>query len=92
MVGLETAEHLISQNRKATVVEMLDDVSNDISLVTKYFLLQDLKEGGVEIHTKTCSSVEGYYYSAFSGISSHRSPHVTDDNIFGLIPLNYFFF
>ena len=31
MVGLETAEHLISQNRKATIVEMLDDVGSDIS-------------------------------------------------------------
>jgi len=53
MVGLETAEHLSSQNRRATIVEMLDDVGNDISFVTKYFLLQNLKEGGVEIHTKT---------------------------------------
>jgi 2,4-dienoyl-CoA reductase-like NADH-dependent reductase (Old Yellow Enzyme family)/pyruvate/2-oxoglutarate dehydrogenase complex dihydrolipoamide dehydrogenase (E3) component len=53
MVGLETAEHLISQNRKATIVEMLDDVGSDISFSTKYFILQTLKNSGVEIHTQT---------------------------------------
>lgn len=51
LVGLETAEFLSSQMRSSTVVEMLDTVGNGIGDSTKYFILKNLKETNVDIHT-----------------------------------------
>ncbi len=70
MVGLETAEYLLTQNRQATIVEMLDKAGEGLSPSIQYFIFRALKEGGVEIllHTKVekftkdgavCSSVTG---------------------------------
>ena len=53
MVGLETAEHVISQNRRATIIEMQAQVGSDLNPNIKYFLLKTLQEAGVEILTDT---------------------------------------
>lgn len=53
LVGLETAEFLASasQLRQATVVEMFDEVGRGVMPHVKMFLLNSLKENGVEIIT-----------------------------------------
>ncbi len=53
LVGLETAEHLLSQNRRVTIVEMEDAVGRDVHPSIVYFSLQTLKAGGAEIVTST---------------------------------------
>lgn len=53
MVGLETAEFLLSENRKATVVEMLDKAGTDMNPNVAFFVFKALREGGVEICTGT---------------------------------------
>ncbi len=53
MVGLETASHAISQNRKATIVEMLDDTGKDLNPSVKYFLMDSLLKSCVKIYTET---------------------------------------
>ena len=52
MVGLETAEHVISQNRRATIIEMQAQVGSDLT-PNKIILLKTLQEAGVEILTDT---------------------------------------
>jgi NADPH-dependent 2,4-dienoyl-CoA reductase/sulfur reductase-like enzyme len=51
LVGLETADFLLTQMSSVTVVEMLDDVGED--LITKDILLKTLRGGGVNIMTST---------------------------------------
>lgn len=51
MVGLETAEFLHSENRQATVVEMLDKAGTDMNENVAYFVFKALREGGVNIQT-----------------------------------------
>jgi 2,4-dienoyl-CoA reductase-like NADH-dependent reductase (Old Yellow Enzyme family)/thioredoxin reductase len=53
LVGLETAEYLLSQNRRATVAEMLDKAGEGLSPSVLYFVLKALQEGGVEILLNT---------------------------------------
>lgn len=53
MVGLETAEFLLSENRRATVVEMLDKAGADMNGSVAFFVFKALREGGVEIRTNT---------------------------------------
>ncbi|HHV65457.1 MAG TPA: FAD-dependent oxidoreductase [Peptococcaceae bacterium] len=53
LVGLETAKHLLSQNRQATIVEMLESAGEDIHAHIKYFLFKSLADGNVDILTNT---------------------------------------
>lgn len=53
MVGLETAEYLLTQNRQVTVVEMLDKAGEGLNPNIQYFIFKALKEGGVDILTNT---------------------------------------
>ena len=53
MVGLETAEFLLSEKRRATVVEMQEKAGADMHTSISYFVFKNLQEGGVEIKTNT---------------------------------------
>lgn len=53
LVGLETAEYLLSQNREVSVIEMGGKVGGDQHEGALFFCLQNLKEGNVDIHTNT---------------------------------------
>lgn len=53
MVGIETAEHALSQGRTPTIVEMQDEVAKDMPAATKTFALKKLKEHDVKIITRT---------------------------------------
>ncbi|MEG6523585.1 oxidoreductase [Desulfotomaculum sp. 1211_IL3151] len=53
LVGLETAEHLLSQSRRVTIVEMEDAVGKNVHPSIVYFSLQSLKSGGAAIVTRT---------------------------------------
>ncbi len=53
MVGLEVASHVISQNRKASIVEMLSEVGKDLNPSIKYFLMDSLLKSCVKIYTDT---------------------------------------
>jgi len=53
LVGLETAEFLLSQKRAVTVVEMLETTGEGLHDSAKYFLYNTLREGGVNIMTST---------------------------------------
>ena len=49
LIGCETAEVLLDQGKKVTILEMLDTVAADMSPRARKFLLDKLVEGGVEI-------------------------------------------
>ena len=51
LVGLETAEFLLTQMRKVTLVEMRDDIGDDP--FTKMMHIGPLTAGGVKILTKS---------------------------------------
>ena len=53
MVGLETAEYLLTQNRQSTVVEMMDKAGEGLTASIQYFIFKALKEGNVDILTNT---------------------------------------
>lgn len=53
LVGVEMAEHLLNQNRRATIVEMLDTVAGGMHPSTLFFLMPNLQKGGVEILKNT---------------------------------------
>jgi NADPH-dependent 2,4-dienoyl-CoA reductase/sulfur reductase-like enzyme len=53
LVGLETAEYLLTQNRQVTVVEMLDQAGAGLHPSIQFFVFRALKEGGVDILTNT---------------------------------------
>ena len=53
MVGLETAEYLLSLNKKATVVEMMEETGAGLNQHIKYFIHRTLKDGEVEVLTNT---------------------------------------
>jgi len=53
LVGLETAEYLLTQMRQATVVEMLEKAGEGLNPNIQYFVFKTLKEGGVKIDTNT---------------------------------------
>lgn len=53
LVGLETAEFILSQKRRATVVEMLDSAGADMNDSLKFYIFQELREGNIEIKTGT---------------------------------------
>jgi 2,4-dienoyl-CoA reductase-like NADH-dependent reductase (Old Yellow Enzyme family)/thioredoxin reductase len=50
-VGCETADLLGEHLHQVTIVEMLPEIASDIPLSAKYFLLQRLKEYGVQVET-----------------------------------------
>ena len=53
LVGLETAEYLLTQDRQATVVEMLEKAGEGLNPSIQYFVFRALKEGNVDILTGT---------------------------------------
>lgn len=53
LVGLETAEYLLTQNRQATIVEMLDQAGAGLHPSIQFFVFRALKEGNVDILTHT---------------------------------------
>jgi NADPH-dependent 2,4-dienoyl-CoA reductase/sulfur reductase-like enzyme len=53
LVGLETAEHLLTLNSRATVVEMKDKAGEGLNESTQYFIFKNLKQGGVDVLTNT---------------------------------------
>ena len=53
LVGLETAEYLLTLNKKATVVEMMDKAGDGLNKSVQYFIFNTLKEAGVNIYTNT---------------------------------------
>jgi 2,4-dienoyl-CoA reductase-like NADH-dependent reductase (Old Yellow Enzyme family) len=54
LVGAETAEYLTAYNKNITILEMLDEIVPDSEYSPKYFLMENLKNGNVAIHTKAC--------------------------------------
>jgi 2,4-dienoyl-CoA reductase-like NADH-dependent reductase (Old Yellow Enzyme family)/thioredoxin reductase len=52
MVGCEVADFLGEHLHQVTIVEMLPDIASDIPLPVKYFLLQRLRDYGVQIETE----------------------------------------
>lgn len=53
MVGLETAEYLLSLNKRATVVEMMEETGAGLNEHIKYFIYKTLKNGEVKLLTNT---------------------------------------
>lgn len=53
MVGLETAEYLLTQNSKSTIAEMTDTVGAGLHPSVLYFMFDSLEKGGVEILKNT---------------------------------------
>lgn len=51
MVGSETADYLVTHGKKVTIIEMLEKIAADVGPCRKYYLLQRLTQGGVEILT-----------------------------------------
>lgn len=52
-VGCETADLLLHQNKKVTIVEMLDELAQDAESTQRFFLLTRLKTLGADIRTGT---------------------------------------
>lgn len=53
LVGLETAEYLLTQNRRVTVVEMTDKAGEGLHPSIQYFLFRSLQEHQVPVLTNT---------------------------------------
>jgi len=53
LVGCEVADYLLTLQKTITIVELLDDLAKDAESSQRFFLLNRLKEGGVEIHLNT---------------------------------------
>ncbi len=53
LVGLETAEFVVSQNRRASVVEMAPTVGGEMDYDVRYFTTEYLEEGKVDINVNT---------------------------------------
>lgn len=52
-VGAETANHLASNLKSVTIVEMMDDIAKDEIVVPRWGLLADLKKNNVTVYTDT---------------------------------------
>lgn len=52
MVGCETAEFLVQQGKKVTVVEMLGRIANDVVATYRPFFLSRLTKAGVRMETR----------------------------------------
>lgn len=52
MVGCETAEFLVDKGKSVKIVEMLEKVAVDVEFRTRTFLLERLREKGVELLTR----------------------------------------
>jgi 2,4-dienoyl-CoA reductase (NADPH2) len=52
-VGCEVAELLCEQQKKVTVIEILDDVARDMDKINKLPLIMSLEDHGVRLMTKT---------------------------------------
>jgi 2,4-dienoyl-CoA reductase-like NADH-dependent reductase (Old Yellow Enzyme family)/thioredoxin reductase len=52
-VGCETADFLVEQGKKITIIEMLEELALDKVVLRKPFLMQRLVSGGVEVLTST---------------------------------------
>ena len=53
LVGCETAEHLATQGKSVTIVEMLPKPAQDMEPISRGYLLSRLEELGVEIRLNT---------------------------------------
>ena len=53
MIGCEVADFLGEHLHHVTLIEMLPEIAKDVPLSTGYFLMQRLKEYGVQIETET---------------------------------------
>ncbi len=53
LVGLETAEYLVSQNRKASVVEMTAETGGNVDFDVRYFTDAVLEQGKVDVNINT---------------------------------------
>jgi len=53
MVGCETAEYLVQQGKKVTIVEMLERVAADVGPTSRWVLVKRLRDSGVGLLTKT---------------------------------------
>jgi pyruvate/2-oxoglutarate dehydrogenase complex dihydrolipoamide dehydrogenase (E3) component len=53
MIGCEVADFLGEHLHHVTIIEMLPEIAKDVPLSTGYFLMQRLKEYGVQIETET---------------------------------------
>jgi len=53
MVGCEVADFLGEHLHNVTLIEMLPEIAQDIPLYTRYFLMERLRDYGVEIETET---------------------------------------
>jgi len=51
MVGCEVAEYLAQENKKVTIVELLDRVATDLSRGLRFDLVMRLRRAGVQIET-----------------------------------------
>ncbi|MFC2033697.1 FAD/NAD(P)-binding oxidoreductase, partial [Chloroflexota bacterium] len=54
LVGCETAEFLVKQGKKVTILEMLPKLGPDIGVTTRQFLLGRLREAGIDMHANSC--------------------------------------
>jgi NADPH-dependent 2,4-dienoyl-CoA reductase/sulfur reductase-like enzyme len=52
MVGCETAEFLVRQGKKVTIVEMLGRIATDLTPSSRWVVLQRLRDAGVRMETK----------------------------------------
>lgn len=52
-VGIDVAEHLASQHRAVTIVEMLDEIGADLQATVKYFAVKSLNDTNVKVLTNT---------------------------------------
>jgi 2,4-dienoyl-CoA reductase-like NADH-dependent reductase (Old Yellow Enzyme family)/thioredoxin reductase len=53
LVGVETADHIAVHNQKAVIVEMLPEIAADMEGGAQHFVLESLKNNGVEIHVNS---------------------------------------
>jgi len=51
MIGCETAEFLVDEGKKVTVVEMLERIGQDIGPTTRWVVLKRIREIGIEVLT-----------------------------------------
>jgi pyruvate/2-oxoglutarate dehydrogenase complex dihydrolipoamide dehydrogenase (E3) component len=53
LVGLEMADFLVSQGKRITLVEMLEDVGGDMDPLAKTMITKRVSQQGATIHTNT---------------------------------------
>jgi 2-enoate reductase len=51
MVGCETALYLAKQNKRVTIIEMMDSIAADINERMRYVVLEELEKAGIDVIT-----------------------------------------